>query len=279
MSTQLNGKVIAVTGGAQGIGREIAKHLAAAGARVAIGDRDMEAARATAAELSGEVEAFDLDVTDTESFSAFLAAVESTMGPLDVLVNNAGVMWVGKFDEEPESATRRQLDVNLHGPIRGVKLAAPAMRARGRGHIVTVASAASKLAPPGESTYAATKHGIFGYLSGVREELHGSGVELSVVMPGVVDTELAAGTATGSAKLLQPADVAKAVVAVIAKPKFEVSVPGFIGPAVRWANVLPQAARDFLLRRMVPNQVTSTDRSARAAYESRVVTGDDEGEK
>ncbi|MFD4368385.1 SDR family oxidoreductase [Rhodococcus sp. NPDC058521] len=279
MSIQLNHKVIAVTGGAQGIGREIAKHLATAGARVAIGDRDAEGARRTAAELSGDVEGFDLDVTDTESFAAFLAAVEAKWGPLDVLVNNAGVMWVGNFDEEPESATRRQLDVNLHGPIRGVKLAAPGMRARGRGHIVTVASAASKLSPPGESTYAATKHGIFGYLSGVRSELHKSGVQLSVVMPGVVDTELAAGTATGSAKMLQPEDVARAVVAVIAKPKFEVYVPAFIGPALRWVNVVPQALRDVAMRKMVPNQVTSTDRSARAAYESRAVTGDHEGEK
>lgn len=279
MSIELNGKVIAVTGGAQGIGKEIARHLAAAGARVAIGDMNAVAAEKTAQELPGAVEGFDLDVTDSESFAAFVTAVENQWGPLDVLVNNAGVMWVGEFDKEPESATRKQLDVNLHGPIRGVKLVAPAMRARGRGHIVTVASAASKLAPPGESTYAATKHGIFGYLSGVRAELHKSGVELSVVMPGVVDTELAAGTATGSAKMLQPADVAQAVVDVIAKPCFEVTVPSFIGPAVRWANVLPQSLRDVLLRKMVPNQVTSTDRSARAAYESRVVTDDNEGKK
>jgi len=275
-SHPLAGRVIAVTGAARGIGREIAAQLALKGARVALGDRDGSAVRATARELPGSVAAFDLDVTDTGSFTAFLAAVEATLGTLDVLVNNAGVMWVGNFNEEPESATERQLEVNLHGVIRGVKLAAPSMRARGRGQIVTVASAAAKLSPAGEATYAATKHGVFGYLNGVREELHRSGVQLTVVMPGVVDTELAAGTASGAAKLLQPIDVARAVVAAIERPRFEVTVPPYVGPLVRWVNVLPQAGRDFLLRRMVPNQITAlTDRSVRQSYETHNVTATD----
>ncbi|NLU82658.1 SDR family oxidoreductase [Rhodococcus sp. HNM0569] len=265
----LAGQVVAVTGGARGIGFEIARALAAAGARVAIGDRD--GARDAAASLGERVVGLDLDVTDTASFTRFLAETEQRLGPLDVLVNNAGVMWVGAFDDEPEVATRRQLDVNLHGPIRGVRLAAPAMRARGRGHIVTVASTASKLSPPGESTYAATKHGIYGYLAGVREELRGTGVELSVVMPTVVDTELAAGTSPGGVKLLQPADVAKAVVDVVRRPRFEATVPSYVGPAVRWVNVLPGPLRDRVLRRMVPNQVRAADHSARSSYEARTV--------
>lgn len=268
----ITGLVVAVTGGARGIGREIAAQLADAGAHVAIGDRDGDGARNTAAELGDRVEGFDLDVTDTASFTAFLSAAESHWGPVDVLVNNAGVMWVGAFDDEPEAATARQLDVNLHGVIRGVKLAGAAMRARGAGQIVTIASAASKVSPAGEATYAATKHGVFGYLEAVREELHRSGVVLSVVMPGVVDTELAAGTTTGAAKMLQPRDVARAVVDVIERPRFEVPVPAFIGPAFRWASLLPQGPRDVLLRRMVPNQITSADRSVRAGYEARDVS-------
>ncbi|MFD4180380.1 SDR family oxidoreductase [Rhodococcus sp. NPDC058514] len=272
------GRVVAVTGGAQGIGREIARQLTVAGARVAIGDVDGVGARATAKELGDNALGLDLDVTDTGSFTKFLEAVKEHWGPLDVLVNNAGVMWVGGFEEEPEAATRRQLDINLHGVIRGVKLAAPAMRDRGRGHIVTIASAASKLSPAGEATYAATKHGVFGYLEAVRAELYRSGIELSVVMPGVVDTELAVGTAHGAAALLTPADVAKAVVAVIERPKFEVPVPGFIGPLERWVNVFPQPIRDFLHRKMVPNQITSANRSVRAGYESRAVSDDNTGE-
>jgi NADP-dependent 3-hydroxy acid dehydrogenase YdfG len=267
----VTGQVIAVTGGARGIGKQIAAQLARAGARVAIGDIDESAARATATELGTKVRGFGLDVADRNSFAAFLAAVELEWGPLDVLVNNAGVMWVGPFDREPETARRRQFDVNVHGVINGVTLAAPAMRARGAGHIVTVASAASKLAPPGESSYAATKHAVLGYLSGVRAELRGSGVELSVIMPTVVDTELATGTDTGAVALLQPADVARAVVRTLERPRFEVTVPRYLGPLLRAVNVVPAALRDRVLHAMVPDQVAAVhDSSRRADYEHQV---------
>lgn len=268
------GRVVAVTGGARGIGREVAAQLVAAGARVAIGDRDLDAAVAAAGELAderhGQVAAFELDVTDTASFSAFLAAVEDRFGPVDVLVNNAGVMRVGPFDTEPDAAAERQVDVNLHGMIRGVKLVAPRMRERGRGQIITIASGASKLAPAGEATYAATKHAVYGYLSAVRTELRGSGVDLSVIMPGVVETELAAGTATGPVRRLVPADVATAVLDVVRRPRFEVAIPRRLGLLARIAAVLPDAARFRLLRALVPNQITgAVDRSARATYENR----------
>ncbi|MGY1945942.1 SDR family oxidoreductase [Nocardia asiatica] len=271
--TTLAGRIVAVTGGAQGIGREIARQLAEAGAWVVIGDRDIQAAEATAQALPGQVHAFGLDVTDTGSFRRFLAEVTALWGPLDVLVNNAGVMWVGPFDNEPETATERMLAVNLHGVIRGVRLVAPPMRERGRGHIVTIASAASKLAPPGESTYAATKHAVLGYLTGVREELRGSGVEISVIMPGVVDTELAIGTDSGATSLLQPGDVAAAVVEVLRRPRFEVFLPATIGLLVRITAVLPQPIRDLVLRRTVPNQAEATrDSNTRAGYERRALT-------
>ncbi len=277
MSKSPAGRVVAVTGGARGIGREVATQLAAAGARVAIGDRDLDAAVETAGELSderrGEVAAFELDVTDTASFSAFLGAVEDRFGPIDVLVNNAGVMRVGPFDTETDAAAQRQVDVNLHGVLRGVKLVAPAMRERGRGQIVTIASGASKLAPAGEATYAATKHAVYGYLNAVRIELHRSGVDLSVIMPGVVETELAVGTATGPVRRLVPADVATAVLGVVRRPRFEVAVPGRLGFAARLAAVLPDAARFRLLRALVPNQITdAADRSVRATYENRSLT-------
>lgn len=273
MTTTVAGRIVAVTGGAQGIGREIARSLAAAGARVAIGDRDAAAASATARDLPGQVRAFHLDVTDTESYRRFLTDIADLWGPLDVLVNNAGVMWVGPFDTEPEAATERMLAVNLHGVIRGVRLAAPDMRARGSGHIVTVASAASKLSPPGESTYAATKHGVLGYLTGVREELRGSGVHVSVIMPGVVDTELAIGTDSGATARLQPGEVAAAVVNVLRRPRFEVTLPASIGLLVRLSGLLPQALRDQVLRRTVPNQVGAVAHSnTRDHYEYRALT-------
>ncbi|MEV0853922.1 SDR family oxidoreductase [Nocardia fluminea] len=269
------GKVVAVTGGAAGIGLEIARQFAVAGARVCLGDLSGSAARAAAAGLPGTVHGCELDVTDERSFHDFLAVTEAILGPVDVLVNNAGVMWVGSFDAEPDSATARMLAVNLHGVIRGVRLAAPAMRTRGRGHIVTIASIASKVSPAGEATYAATKHGVLGYLTGVREELRGSGVRLTAIMPGVVDTELAAGTDTGAAPLLQPGDVAAAVLDAVARPRFEVTVPAHLGPLLSLSGALPQWLRDFVLRRTVPNQVAAVaGSSARATYEKRLLRGE-----
>lgn len=266
---RLEGKVVAVTGGANGIGRETARLLASLGAKVAIGDRDGEAARRAARELEGAVLGVDLDVTSAASFAAYLAAVEAEWGAVDILVNNAGVMWVGPFDAEPDAAAERQLAVNLMGVMRGVKLAAPAMVARGSGHIITIASASSILTTPGEASYSASKHGVLGYLKAVREELRLSPVQVSVIMPAVVDTELAAGTGTGAAKLLQPSDIAQAVLRTIAKPRFEVTIPGYIGPLVRLINVLPRPLRELIMRTMVPNQVSQADRSAREGYEAQ----------
>lgn len=264
------GSVIAVTGGARGIGRAIARRLADAGARVAVGDLDGAGARRTADELGDGVVGLGLDVASTESFTLFLEAVERELGPVDVLVNNAGVMWVGAFGEEPETTMARQVEVNLLGVMRGVRLVAPAMRARGRGHIVTIASAASVLTTPGEATYAATKHGVLGYLKAVREELHRSGVDITVVMPAVVETDLAAGTATGVARLLQPDDVARAVADAIRRPRFEVSIPAYVQPLNRVIALLPAAVRDAAARRLVPNQLTQADASVRAVYQARL---------
>lgn len=264
------GKIVAVTGGARGIGKALAAQFTAAGARVAIGDRDLEAAEDTAAELG--VHAFGLDVTDPDSFAGFLSAVRGELGPIDVLVNNAGIMWVGAFDEEPDPATRAQLDVNLLGVINGIKTTAPAMREAERGHLITVASAASILPTPGEATYAATKHGVLGYLKAVRAEMRGSGVHFSVVMPVVVDTVLAAGTGTGAGPLLRPDDVAAAVVAAVGRPRFEITVPGFIGPVARLAGLLPQPVRDRVFAVMVPDQVAQVRADARAGYEQSAFT-------
>lgn len=262
----LNAQVVAITGGARGIGREIAAEFTAAGAQVAIGDIDVDAARETAAELG--VHAYRLDVTDPDCVSAFLSEVSHELGPIDIFVSNAGLMWVGSFADEPRSAARAQIEVNLLGVINGIKAAAPEMIARGSGHLITVASAASILPTPGEATYAATKHGVLGYLKAIRAEMRGSGVRVTAIMPGVVDTALAAGTSSGAAKLLSPAEVARAVVKAAARPRFEVTVPGFIGPGARIVNLLPTPIRDRIFAAMVPNQLAQAGSAKRQEYES-----------
>ncbi|KXO98672.1 SDR family oxidoreductase [Tsukamurella pseudospumae] len=274
---ELNGRRVAVTGGGSGIGAATCRLLAARGARVWIGDRDEAAAQAVAESIrsaGGRAESLRLDVTDEGSFEEFLAAAEAD-GPLDALVNNAGVMWVGSFVDEGAASIQRQVAVNLVGPILGTRLAARRMLPRRSGHIVTVASAASKLSPAGEATYSATKYGIYGYLRAVRRELRGSGVELSVVMPAVVDTALAAGTTTGAAAMLTPERIAAAIADTLASPRFEVHVPRTVGLLHRLQTLSPQPVRDLLDRFLVPDQVRSADRAVRADYERGAVGDSD----
>jgi NAD(P)-dependent dehydrogenase (short-subunit alcohol dehydrogenase family) len=253
---EIDGLVVAVTGGAQGIGRAVADRLVAAGARVAIGDLDT-------APAGPDRLALPLDVTDEESFAGFLAEVENQLGPIDVLVNNAGVMWVGPFQDEPPAAVRRQLAVNVEGVIRGTRLAVARMSPRGRGHIVTIASVASWFAPPGEATYAATKHAVLGYLTAVRAELRGRGIDLSMVMPGVVDTELAADTGTGPVRRLRPEDVAAAVESAVRRPRFQIVLPGHVTLLHKVVTVLPGRLRDLVFRVALPDQAGAARGSAR----------------
>jgi NAD(P)-dependent dehydrogenase (short-subunit alcohol dehydrogenase family) len=137
---QLNGKVVAITGGARGIGRATAAALLAQGARVAIGDLDAELTRQVAAEIGAGAVGLPLDVTSRESFVAFLDRVERELGPLDVLVNNAGIAPTGEFARESDAVTARILEVNIKGTMLGCKLALERMLPRERGNIVNVSS-------------------------------------------------------------------------------------------------------------------------------------------
>jgi NADP-dependent 3-hydroxy acid dehydrogenase YdfG len=264
------GLVVAVTGGARGIGLATARALSAAGATVAIGDIDGPLASSAAAELGGL--GAPVDVTRRESFAAFLGTVADRLGPVDVLVNNAGVLRVGPFLEEDDEWTRRQVDVNLLGVILGMKLALPAMVARGSGHVVNVASAAARTGVAREAVYSATKHAVLGLSEALRAEMRGTGVKLSVVMPGLVRTELAAGTldAPGTV-VLAPERVADAIVGVVRRPRFEVYVPRSYGRAAALGALLPRGTREALLRALGSERATArTTPEQRAEYEGRV---------
>jgi NAD(P)-dependent dehydrogenase (short-subunit alcohol dehydrogenase family) len=269
---ELNARVVAITGGARGIGRAIATELARAGARVGIGDVDLGAAEETAAALEGEVHAFEVDVTDRSSMEAFVDGVEERLGPLDVMVNNAGILLVGPFLEEDDGATERQFAVNLMGVVHGMRVALPRMRDRGRGHLVNIASTASWVSPPGEVSYAATKHAVLALTDGVREELDGSGVHLTGVFPGLVDTELAKGTKPPrGSKWISPDDVARAVVAAIRDPKPDVFVPRDLAFTARLARVVPTRGRRRLMKLLDVDRVTATtDPGERARYMERI---------
>ena len=267
----LSGKVAVVTGGARGIGQALARALAREGVVVAIGDLDAGAAEAAATELRNGSIGLALDVTDRPGYTTFLDEVERRLGPVDVLVNNAGIMAVGPFDEEDEATVVRQLEINLHAVIHGTKEAVRRMKPRGTGHIVNVASSAGKTGFPNLATYCATKHGVVGMSEAVRGELRGTGVEISVVMPGIVNTELATGLVeTRGFKISTPEDVAELVVEALEFPRFDVFVPKSIGPTWAALQIVPRRAREAVARALkIDRALLDADRDARAAYEAR----------
>ncbi|MBS1886921.1 MAG: SDR family oxidoreductase [Actinobacteria bacterium] len=274
----LNGKVVAITGGARGIGKATAAALVRRGARVAIGDVDLALAKQTAAGLSGGSVALALDVSDRGAFEAFLGEAERLLGPLDVVVNNAGIMPVTPFVEESEDSFRRQIDINLIGVIHGTQLALARMLPRDTGHIVNIASQAGKTGVPGIATYSATKHAVVGLSEAVRAEMRGRRVEISCVMPTVVNTELTAGVGQRWVKPVEADDVAAAIVEALEVPRFEVFVPKANGALLRAAALMPRAAAEWVGRAMGTDKLmTEVDHAARAAYEERAAhsTGGD----
>ncbi len=267
----LSGQVVAITGGARGIGKETARALVAQGMKVAIGDLDLATTEATAAELGPSVKAYALNVTDRGSFEAFLDAAEADLGPLDVLINNAGIMQLGPFLQEDDATAHRQVDINVHGVLYGMKLVLPRFVARNRGHLINIASSAGKGGFPGGATYCGTKHFVVGVSEAVRAELRETAVEVSCVMPGVVNTELATGLVEArGVKNVNPQDVANGIVEALQVPRFDVFVPKSIGPITGFMGILPRGGRERIVRALKADQVLmSADPQARKAYELR----------
>jgi NAD(P)-dependent dehydrogenase (short-subunit alcohol dehydrogenase family) len=268
----LAGLVVAITGGARGIGAATGAALVAEGARVAIGDVDAELAQRTAEELGAGTVGLSLDVTDSDSFAAFLDQVETELGPLDVLVNNAGIMPIGPFADETEPTARRLVDVNLHGVIIGSKLALRRFLPRRRGHLVQVASVAGKAGFAGGATYCATKHAVVGLSEAIRAEVRDTGVDISLVMPVVVNTELGSGLGKARGfKPVEPEEVADAIVAALRTGRFEVYVPRSLAAMARFNALMPRQLVEAVGRLLRGDHVlTNLDHAERAAYEARM---------
>src|SRR3954451_2511543 len=268
----ISGRTVPITGGARGLGLATAKALASRGARVALGDLDGDLARVEAAALPGPGPhaGYALDVTDPESFQSFLEQA-AELGPLDVLVNNAGIMPVRAFAEEDAVVTRRQVEINLLGVTTGTRLALDRMLPRGRGHVMNVASAAGRAAVPGEAVYTATKHAVVGFGEALRVELRGTGVEVSTILPSLAATELASGMRPPRfVPMVKPEQVAAAIVKTLERPKLEVIVPGWTTPLIRMTLALPPNLRDRIRHFFRIEEVGGEiDNSARAAYEQR----------
>lgn len=264
----LQGSHVAITGGARGIGAAIAERLRRDGARVTLGDVDVSAVETTAARLGAL--GLGVDVTERESFTAFLDAAEAAQGPLEVLINNAGIMPIGPFLEEPDDVARRLFEINVHGVILGMKIALPRMVARGRGQVVNLASAAGRMASlPGEATYVATKHAVVGLSEAVRCELEGTGVGVMTVLPNLANTRLGSGMhAARGMKKLDPADIADAIVDGLRRRRSEVYVPRSLRPLSVLDIALPHRVKRVVHRAFGSDKIAQDfDDAERAAYQ------------
>ena len=270
----IRGRTVAVTGAARGIGFATAKALLARGARVVIGDRDVAFQESAVADLTklGPVSGYPLDVTDRESFAAFLDKARTDGGGhIDVLINNAGVMPIGPFLEQTEQSIRSSIEVNLYGVITGCQLALPDMIARRRGHIINIASLSGLIPVPGQVVYAGAKFGVVGLTAALADEVAPHGVDVSVIMPPFTNTELISGTKTGGTiKPVEPEDIANAIIKTLEKPKTHVSVPTPLRFTAQAAQMLGPRGRRWLNKRLGLDSVfLNFDHAERQSYEQR----------
>ena len=266
----LRGASVAITGAARGIGYATARAFLAEGAHVFIGDLDADLAKSSAEELG--CSGGGLDVRSRESWQDFLAGITS---PLQVLVNNAGIMPAGRFVEESDEVTDAIVDVNLNGVLRGTKLVLPGMLERGSGHIVNVASYLGEVPAAGLATYCATKHAVVGFSEALRDELDGTGVTVTTVLPSAVRTDLVSGVKLGGVlPTVDPEDIAEAIVETCKNRTAVVAVPGWMRSYEAAAALLPDKVVGAIRGRLTRQRVLRTlDTSARADYDERIRTG------
>lgn len=268
----LDGATVVITGGARGIGAKTAELFSQHGAAVWIGDVDADIAEQTARRIPG-CRSARLDVTRRESWDQFVGQVVTASGHIDVLINNAGVMPLGAFESEAEATTDLILDVNVRGVLNGMRAVIPSMVARGRGHVVNVASMAGMIPVPGMVTYNASKFAAVGASLAARTEYAGTGVTVSAVLPSAVRTELSSGVQLGGGMpTVDPVDVAQAILKTLRTKAARTSVPEWVAPG--WALVdalvpefVQRAARSLIDDRRA---LTALDPVGRSAYLSRI---------
>jgi len=263
--------VAVVTGAARGIGKAIARDLLARGYRVVIGDLDLAATEATAAELGGpggDATGVRLDVTDHDLLASVVRQVEATVGPIAVWVNNAGIMPTGTFQSQRRELVDTIIEVDLRALVDATGLVLPAMLARGSGAIVNIASATGTKPLAGLAVYSGTKAAVVGFSDALRRELRGTGVHVSVILPNLVSTAMGAGiTAPTGFGAVTPESVSRAAVRAIERHRFATYVPAYLGPLLRVSRLLPTGAQDWLDDRLGTDRIgLGGDPEERARY-------------
>ncbi|HEX6117441.1 MAG TPA: SDR family NAD(P)-dependent oxidoreductase [Solirubrobacterales bacterium] len=251
---EIAGNNALVTGAAGGLGRYICRALAAQGANVVVSDLDGGALDARAKEVAGfgtRVEAVAADLAKQGERRGLIEQAERALGPIDLLVNNAGVEFVGPYAEAPLSQIDLITKVNLLTPMELTRIALPGMLERRRGHVVNIASLAGKASLAYFHTYNATKFGVVGFTHAIRHELSGEPVSTSVICPGFIAregmygrvedyVEQHGGNPLGASP---PERVGAAVVRAIREDQAEIIISRRpIRPLIALASVAPKAA-------------------------------------
>lgn len=254
----LDARVVAITGASSGIGLALARRLVMRGAHVVAfarrADR-LDALADDAASMSGTLLAVAGDVTSATDVQALVDRTVATFGRLDVMVCNAGIGYHGRLDDTPPDATRRLMDVNVHGTIHAARSALAVMRRQGAGHIIAVSSIVARRGVAGSSVYSASKAAQLAFIESLRAEFLGTNLRASVVFPVSTTTEFHAAiardfgqTVKGHGPKQSAESVAEAIAACIERPRAEVY-------PYRWAKLLSvvsaiaPAQADRLVRR------------------------------
>lgn len=229
MTKGIENKVVLITGASTGIGAEVARHLAARGAKVALAARRKDKLDEVVADIASQgatARAYTLDVTDKQQMEAVTAAVVADFGKLDVLINNAGLMPIRPMSEVNTDEWDAMIDVNLKGTLYGIAAALPRFIAQGDGHIINLSSVAGvKVFAPGGTVYSGTKFAVRAISEGLRQEV-GDKIRVTSIEPGAVDSDLKFST-SGTAKdtvldfyrqAIPAASVARAIAFAIEQP-------------------------------------------------------------
>jgi NADP-dependent 3-hydroxy acid dehydrogenase YdfG len=214
----LDGKVALVTGASRGIGLAIARTLAGMGAKLGLCARDAKRLDGVAGELKkagATAEAIPTDITRPSEIASLVEKIGRSLGPIEILINNAGIGYFAPVQDASEANWDAVLDTNLKAVFLLSRAVAPGMIRRGSGHIVNIASLAGKNSFAGGSIYCASKWGLLGLTSCMAEDLRSHGIRVAAICPGSVATDFSPHTGRDTSKMLQPEDVAHAVKTIL----------------------------------------------------------------